>query len=311
MSTDTNTTNTTASSTISATMKAKLAEGIKKAKAEEPGEKLIVATPRPTGRLAVFVIGAGGNGARVVPPLTQMLRTGDVLNIVDDDIVEDRNIARQHFATADIGQPKALVLANRYRRRNITPNAFVRKLERQNIAAMTEGILATTPNPSGVVFIGCVDNAAGRKAIQEAMVHVNRNILRSVAWIDVGNENRGGQVILTLKSWPLRITGSVVDEGAFNMPGIDAMPQLLVARPEEAQEESCRDRIDLQTVMVNHMAAGSAINCLSWLMLGLPFTSCGAFFSTLNTMQPIKLTDVQYPPADGPQILPEKTYASR
>ena len=64
--------------------------------------------------------------------------------------------------------------------------------------------------------------------------------------------------------------------------------------------------MDVQTVMVNHMAAAGAINCLSWLMLGIPFTSCGAFFSTLNTMQPIRLNRVQ---PGTYTIEPELTFA--
>ena len=69
-------------------------------------------------------------------------------------------------------------------------------------------------------------------------------------------------------------------------------------------EASCGERMDLQTVMVNHLAAGVMINVLSWLLLRIPFVAAGAFFSTLNTMTPIRLTGVA-----GSTLLPETTYA--
>lgn len=103
------------------------------------------------------------------------------------------------------------------------------------------------------------------------------------------------------------------------------MPQLLEAQPWHCHrcdvdnegtretckkckqpEESCRDRIDLQTVAVNQMSATCIMNALANVLYQVPFSTAGAFFSTLNTMSPIKLDEIKW---ERGQILPERTYA--
>jgi hypothetical protein len=237
-----------------------------------------------------------------------MMRPGDVLSILDHDMVEDRNLLRQHFTGADIGSPKALVLANRYRKPNMEVHAYVRQLTEDTaqgvVAAITEPFedMVSRLRPAATVFIGCVDNAAARRGIRQALLSRTGQTSQNFAWIDVGNEMRAGQVLLTLKSWNLRIPGIVNEAATLVLDGMSAMPQLLRDAPEETA--SCGDRIDLQTVQVNHMAAGAAINVVSWLMLGIPFTSCGAFFSTLNTMEPIRIDRI-----DRNVLIPDSQYA--
>ncbi len=263
-------------------------------------ETPIICTAQFRGPLSVVLVGAGGNGARVMPPLMQMLRRGDSVAIIDNDIVEDRNLMRQHFAPRDIGQHKATVLAARYARPDrVMTTAFTSRLTIENYAGVISEVLEASVPPGGrvrdrgVVLLGCVDNALARQAIKEAMTYCGRQIAQHTAWIDVGNETRGGQVIMSLYLWPLRIVaGGVTVNSPHHMPALaDAMPQLL--RTSEADNRpSCGERLDLQSVQVNHMAAACVINCLSWLLLGIPFVAAGAFFSTLNTMQPIRITGV-------------------
>lgn len=277
------------------------------AEPSNPEKPLIIATSAPLrGSLRVILVGAGGNGARVMPPLMQMLRPGDSVVIVDHDIVEDRNLARQHFTERDIGRPKALVLAERYRRSGVHVAAFAQQLTRETAGPLITSLPQVATHTT-TVAIGCVDNWQARAEIKLALP---RYVPLPSAWIDVGNEMRGGQVLMSLMGWPLHVPPITAPGQAtsINLDAFTAMPQLLRAQPwdcipcgirntagagtcRECQQPqaSCGQRVDLQTVMVNHMAAAAAINCLSWLMLGIPFTSCGAFFSTLNTMQPIRL----------------------
>lgn len=287
--------------------------------AAEPMEKTIICTPHVVqAPITVLLVGAGGNGARVIPPLMQMLRRRDRLFIMDHDIVEDRNLARQHFTERDIGSPKALVLAQRYRKRDIQPTALVTQLTENNISQVVQDL--EWPQPSGqLVMMGCVDNNVARRAMNLLMT--GRQVLPrntpQVCHIDIGNERRGGQVIMSLRGWPMTVT----EIGTPPVPGRtysmrtmnEAMPQLCrptpwmcddcaVQNPPNTKTCSkcgreagtCGNRIDMQTVMVNHMAAGMALNCLSWLMLGIPFSSAGAFFSTLNSIQPIKIKAVDH-----------------
>ena len=283
----------------------------------EAPKPLFVCTSTLRGPMQVIVVGAGGTGARVVPPLMQMLRPGDSVAILDHDIVEDRNLLRQHFTSRDIGQPKALVLSGRYRREGINTLAFQQQMSEANVGdlavqvstSIREG-LAGGARPVSTVIIGCVDNAAARRGMYAAyLAQGPRWGVNHVAWIDVGNEMRAGQVLLSLRTWPVKVTGPTGPgfevPVSINMDGLKlAMPQLLRDEPAAAAQEGCAVRMDLQTVQVNHMAAAAVINTLSWLLLGIPFTSCGAFFSTLNTMQPIRIVG-----NSGYALLPEVTHA--
>lgn len=275
----------------------------------------VICTSQARGPFLVVLVGAGGTGARVAAPLSQMLRASDYLALVDHDIVEDRNLARQNFIARDIGRPKAEVLADRYRRR-VSLSAFTTRLTAENGLTTIQQILRDMQgngapmrvNPS-ILFVGCVDNAAARSAILTTMRQITDHIPTSgVGWVDVGNETRGGQVLLTTRAWPMMVRDMALaapSTGHITINGLPkAMPQLLRAAPA-APEESCADRIDLQTVMVNHLASSAALNVLSWLTLGIPFVSCGAFFSTLNTMQPIRLLKLA-----ASEVLPDTTFAS-
>lgn len=309
----------TATYTVSYTSEAIMAptESVKDA-AEPP---MIIATAAPLhGPLRVIVVGAGGTGARVVPPLAQMLRPGDSMVIVDHDIVEDRNLARQHFSERDIGRHKALVLSERYQRQGISVQAYAHQLQ----PATNSGFITSLPNMRGLnaqIVVGCVDNWHARKAIQDLVTRLPI----AAAWIDVGNETRGGQVLMSLRAWMVRHSMGQVEPSPIFLNAMLAMPQLLRAQPWKCipcgiqnaagaatcqgckqPEASCGQQVDMQTVMVNHMAACSAINCVSWLMLGIPFTSCGAFFSTLNTMQPIRLRE--WLPSSR-YLVPDTTFA--
>ncbi len=282
-------------------------------------ESPILCTSQFRGPLTVIVVGAGGTGARLVPPLVQMLRRGDSVAIVDHDIVEDRNLVRQHFVARDIGQHKAAVLAARYQRpERIAIRAYTAQLRESPagarnelmtaiITTSTEGRRTTNQRDQGVILVGCVDNAAARRAMRLAAAWVPPELGHQTAYIDVGNEMRGGQVLMSLPFWNLTVrAGKGELDGAWSMPALEtAMPQLL--RDAKRDTVPCGERMDLQTVQVNHLAAATAINCLSWLLLGIPFSACGCFFSTLNTMQPIGIDQVDW---GNHQILPTTTYAN-
>lgn len=269
------------------------------------------------GPLTIVLVGAGGTGARIMPPLTQMLRQGDSIAVVDHDIVEDRNLMRQHFVTSDIGQHKATVMMRRYSRPGrIDVRAFTGKLEAETahgymqdlLGSMTDRVRTRLDTSRGVVFIGAVDNAEARLAIKAAMEYCADHNGNPSAWIDVGNETRGGQVLLNTRQWLTRVRADGQDvDGLWSMRGIYAMPQLLKVVKDDPSE-SCGMRIDLQTVQVNHLSAACALNCLSWLLLGIPFSNTGAFFSTLNAMQPIPIGKVDW---SNKVLYPTEQFAAR
>lgn len=283
---------------------------------------MVTSTHTATHPIRVVVVGAGGTGGRLIPALMQVLRRGDSVAIVDGDHVEDRNLARQNFRTRDVGENKAEVMARRYQREGIRCDAFGAMLSAANWTEIYHGAAPT----ERLIILGCVDNPAARVLMSQLSQGRSGAI-----WIDGGNERRGGQVILSSHVWPFKVkalSGANFREHSanWNIEGMKAMPQLLQFQPWHCdrcnvdnmaerrtcvscnqQEASCQDRIDLQTVAVNQLSATCMLNVLSCILYQVPISTCGAFFSILNTMSPIRLKSVQW---DAMKILPETTYAN-
>ena len=65
----------------------------------------------------IVMLGAGGTGGHIAPHLYRLLyaleRPARFI-ICDGDVVEEKNLVRQNFTPADLGENKAKVLAERY-----------------------------------------------------------------------------------------------------------------------------------------------------------------------------------------------------
>ena len=70
-----------------------------------------------TRPVKIIQLGAGGTGGHIAPHLYRLLYSLDrpVRYIIcDGDVVEEKNLVRQNFTPADLGENKARVLAERY-----------------------------------------------------------------------------------------------------------------------------------------------------------------------------------------------------
>lgn len=69
-----------------------------------------------TRPVKIVQLGAGGTGGHIAPHLYRLLyslnRTVRYI-ICDGDVVEEKNLVRQNFTPADLGENKAQVLAER------------------------------------------------------------------------------------------------------------------------------------------------------------------------------------------------------
>jgi len=150
--------------------------------------------------IKLLVVGLGGTGsflARHVACLVWLLRNAGKeahLTFVDPDTVEAGNLPRQHFCPAEIGRYKAEALAERYAQAfgieiGCIPTRFSPDLVRLEWNTLT-------------ILVGCVDNAAARVAIEEAL---QANETRSngekpavprVWSLDLGNGLDYGQALL-------------------------------------------------------------------------------------------------------------------
>lgn len=190
----------------------------------------------------IIVIGCGGTGSRLVPQLCQFIATnthspanprGRLINpkviLVDDDVVEEKNLLRQNFIASDVGKPKAAVLANRYGRAygvNVTP--VVRKWHDR-----IRGLSGADGEPNvyeslgnGTVVILAVDKVQARKDILKSFgtdvcPYPTYAPSQAPFFIDAGNEGDFGQV-----SFFHRVVTGFEDSDVSRRTGAEVFPQL-------------------------------------------------------------------------------------
>lgn len=153
----------------------------------------------------IIVLGAGGTAGWLIPHLYRMCHT---LNrpiriiIADGDVIEERNLLRQNFIAADLGQNKAQVLAERY------ASAFGMEIEYIPSFIEDEEQLAQLVRPDTYsqsphsyqqsetlsILVACVDNNCSR-----AMCHNVFLKAKDLVYLDAGNGEFGGQVVLGVK----------------------------------------------------------------------------------------------------------------
>ena len=154
----------------------------------------------------IVMLGAGGTGGHIAPHLYRLLyamnQEGCRFLIVDGDLVEKKNLVRQNFIEADLGENKAKVLAERY--------SSVFGLETEYIPAYIESEeelkkLVTprvwkvreysAPITELVILIGAVDNNKSRSLCHQVFCQMD-----NLVYIDSGNGEYTGQVVCGVRS---------------------------------------------------------------------------------------------------------------
>ena len=205
----------------------------------------IVMTPSGYRGHEITLVGCGGIGARILPALVKMLDRPTDINLWDHDTVELRNLLRQNFTVADVGKPKAEVLAARY------ANSYARI--RPHVARFEDG-----SGSGDGLHISAVDDWATRKALMGQNYY---------PVIDCGNDGLRGQVLL----------GGAID--GISVHTITTFPEL-VREPTEAEQLAISCELgDSQTVVANQMAATLAQSYIHTLINGLSFAHLGMMFS--------------------------------
>lgn len=155
----------------------------------------------------IVIIGCGGTGSRLVPLVAQFIKTcrwviDPIIFLIDDDVVEEKNLARQNFILQDVGKPKAEVLATRYSRAFQVPIVpIVKRVDNEFKGKDVNGIVdaiyqsgMVKGNLKASMVISCVDNMSARASIL--------NCFRTVwtqggIFLDSGNEDLYGQVMVS------------------------------------------------------------------------------------------------------------------
>ncbi len=178
----------------------------------------------------IVLVGCGGTGGFLAEAVCRLLlgRTAQ-LCLVDPDRVEPHNVARQAFDHADVGRFKAQVLAERLACR------FGREIG-YSVLPYDRGLHAQVFRASASrlnLLIGCVDNAAARRAIATTLdaqpwTGGYPQPVPSVWWLDCGNGANAGQVLLGNATRPEGLRGAFeTDRGICR-----ALPAPSLQRPD-------------------------------------------------------------------------------
>ena len=154
----------------------------------------------------VVMLGAGGTGGHIAPHLYRLLYALERpvrFIICDGDVVEEKNLVRQNFIPADLGENKARVLAERY--------STVFGMETEYVPSFVEneerlkGLLKPTTYRTGaylsmsvteqVILIGAVDNNKSRQLCHKVFYQA-----KELIYIDSGNGEYTGQVVCGIRS---------------------------------------------------------------------------------------------------------------
>lgn len=208
----------------------------------------------------VVMLGAGGTGGHAAPHIYRLLYA---LNrparfvICDGDIVEAKNLVRQNFAPADLGENKARVLAERY--------ATVFGMEAEYVPHFIESSedLMELITPRGwelekyssrqtlemVILLGCVDNNKSRQLCHQVFCRS-----KDLIYIDSGNGEFSGQIVCGV-----RRNGRT----AFKPIG-SVHPEMLKSRDRFPSELSCAEAAasDPQSIAANITAATAIVDML-------------------------------------------------
>lgn len=222
--------------------------------------------------IKVVVIGAGGSGSHMVADLAVLHQSmidlghpeGIDCTVCDFDHVSTANVGRSRFFQADIGANKAQTIVNR-----------VNACYGLNFKAISEKVEADSRGfalTSADLVIGCVDTRESRRSIH-AILHGARRYGRAIYWLDLGNGEVDGQVIL----------GEVGDIQGDRLPCVtDLFPEMLdVSLDPKDPGPSCSraEALTRQSAFVNKAASMHGISMLSMLFRYGQMDHHACFFS--------------------------------
>lgn len=224
-----------------------------------------------TERVAIHLIGVGGNGAQMGACLARLdiamkalgHPCGLHVTAFDADRVSEANVGRQLYSPADIGLNKAVLTVHRLNQFygldwQAEPCRYEHRHERS--------FLNNQPH----IVVSCVDSAAARTALHRRFFddHTAPDY-----WLDLGNTEHSAQVVLgepaSSSRWTRKqASTNTATQTASNPPRLpcvtELFPALLTPAPDEHDTPSCSVRVSLasQGLFVNDVAVRFAAQLL-------------------------------------------------
>lgn len=226
---------------------------------------------QPTNPVIVNIIGAGGTGSQMLTAVARMHHSlqalghpGFFIQLYDDDKVTPANLGRQLFATCDIGQYKAVVLVNRLNRFfGSNFKAISCKYSKQNLPKLPQQGTAN-------ITVSCVDTVSARFEIAEILQRKagkeKNNLYAPFYWLDIGNSQHTGQVILSTIG-KIRQPDSKKYIPVDNLPFVTEQYKALLEQATEDATPSCSmaEALSKQDLYINSTLANMGASLL-WSM---------------------------------------------
>jgi molybdopterin/thiamine biosynthesis adenylyltransferase len=193
---------------------------------------------------SVAVVGLGGIGSWFVPPFLRFLRaegTENEILLVDGDVFAEHNRERQDVDAEGIGQPKAVVWAER----------MTLSLPGLRVRAVPEFV--TRENVDRVVGDGSLAVVAVDNHPARALVASHAASLRDVCVLSAGNELYDGNAHVLLRRAARDLT----------VPLLDRHPEVARQREGDREEMGCEELVTEgvpQLVVTNFMAAAALLS---------------------------------------------------
>lgn len=213
--------------------------------------------------IRITVVGCGGNGVNIVNSLPAMHLSmlalghpaGLAVDVYDDDIVTEANMGRQLYSPSDIGSSKAAVTVGRI-------NSYY--------GVEWEAKCERFKHSHSDIIFGCVDSPESRRAIRHAL-HKHQ------IWIDLGNGQRSGQVIMgTHKEYDEQYRKD--GEKPEPLPTVmDLFPDMAESKATNEPSCSLAGALTRQDLFINRAVSTAALNLFWQLWRHTEVDSHGAF----------------------------------
>lgn len=245
------------------------------------------------GQVRIKLVGVGGNGAQMASRLARMHLALQALghpnglhvHAYDPDAVSESNIGRQVYSPSDIGQNKAILTIHRLNAFygldwEATPSAF-------SVKGYGEGC---------DILVSCVDSASARREIHRQLCEQR---MRVSYWLDLGNTDRTGQVVLGQPPSPGYRGYSEAERRRFEiaersrLPCVtELFPELLDPSIPEDNAPSCSARMSLESqgLFTNDFTVCCAVDLLFEFFRNGKLRHHGAFINLpLRMMTPLEI----------------------
>lgn len=227
-----------------------------------------------SGAVQVDLVGCGGSGSlmlmrlvRIDTALKAFGHPGLAVRCWDPDEVSDANIGRQAFLPTDVGRNKAHALVERI-------NAYFGL----SWASVGKRYAGSQPH----ILVSCVDTHAARLTIRPMIGNESDSY-----WLDLGNSERTGQVILgEVSRWNYR----------FRLPTvIDLFGDKAPSDEDTTPSCSLQEALSRQDLFINELVVAWASDLLWKLFRDPSIAYCAVFIDALSgTARPLAIDPAQW-----------------